>query len=158
MPGSEFFEAMMDFAATSAGSRGRWWRQMGDAARYARRDFECEPYYDPCYDPYYDSCAWPGSHCDPCEPPRSWCAPCPPPYEECDPCDDPCQINLKEVKEWLAQAKNERLRNLSEGEERTKEEAKLEGWMDSIIHSIKASRAAEAMRRKQWSRSSGRRW
>jgi hypothetical protein len=166
MPGGEFFGAMMDFAGSAAGSRGRWWRQMAEAAREASRDFDC----DPCYDP----CAWPQSYCDPCEPQWSWryacpphcdpCEPqwpwrnaCPPHYEPCDPCDDPCHVNLKEVADWLKKAKDEKLKDLPEPE-KEREGARLDCWIDSIIHSIKANRAAEAMRRKKWSRTSDGCW
>ena len=84
MPGSEFFEAMMQFAASTAGSRERWWEGIADAARYARRDYMCgDPCYDPCapHPSYCDPCAPPPSSCDPCAP--SWCDPCAPQYDCC---------------------------------------------------------------------------
>jgi hypothetical protein len=166
MPGSEFFETMMNFAASAAGSRGRWWQGMADAARYARKDYSC---YDPCYDP----CSPYPYYCDPCEPP-----PCPPPRSCCDPCD-PCepqhgrqgvreapdQIDLKRVREALDKDRDQQLRSLYDGKEprnaehaeelkrefeRTK--AKLDAATDAVIHDVKLARVTEAMRRKQWSR------
>ena len=183
MPGSEFFEAMMNFAASAAGSRGRWWQGMADAARYARKDYSC---YDPCYDPcppypyYCDPCAPPWSYCDPCEPP-----PCPPPRSCCDPCDpcesqygrqgvreEPDQINLKQLREKLDKATAEQLKSLddeihearkAEHADRVNEltseyaraKAKLDAATDAVIHDVKLARVTEAMRRKQWSRGSG---
>ena len=59
MPGSEFFEAMMNFAASAAGSRGRWWQGMADAARYARKDYSVlRPLLRPLRPISY--------YCDPC--------------------------------------------------------------------------------------------
>jgi hypothetical protein len=151
MPGGEFFEAMMDFAGSAAGSRGRWWSQMAEAARDARRDYDCDPCYDPCYDP----CEWPRSYCDPCAPQWPGRYPCPPYHEQCDPCDDSCHVNLKEVMDWLKKAKEDKLKDSSDPDA---EGARLDCWIDSIIHCIKANRAAEAMRRKKWSRGSDRCW
>jgi hypothetical protein len=174
MPGSEFFEAMMNFAASAAGSRGRWWQGMADATRYARKDYSC---YDPCYDPCHP---YP-SYCDPCAPPWSYRDPCePPPRSCCDPCDpcepqhgrqgireEPDQIDLKRVREALDKDRDERLK-LHEGKEpRNAEHAaelkreyettkfKLNAATDAVIHDIKLARVAEAMRRKQWSRGPG---
>ena len=78
-----FFEAMMRFAASGAGFRERLWREMADAAHYARRD-----YCDPCapYPYYCDPCPPPWSYCDPCAPYSQACDPCPPPWSRCDPC------------------------------------------------------------------------
>jgi hypothetical protein len=183
IPGGEFFEAMMNFAASAAGSRGRWWQGMADAARYARKDYSCnDPCYDPCppYPYYCDPCAPPWSYCDPCEPP-----PCPPPRSCCDPCDpcesqygrqgvreEPDQINLKQLREKLDKATAEQLKSLddeihearkAEHADRVNEltseyaraKAKLDAATDAVIHDVKLARVTEAMRRKQWSRGSG---
>jgi hypothetical protein len=196
VPGSEFFEAMMQFASSAAGSRSGWWQRMADATRYARRDYMCgDPYYDSCapYPPYCDPCA--PSYCDPCAP--SYCDPCAPSY--CDPCApsacDPCapdSIDLKALKGYLGVAvdiklapKRKEVSDLGatlaalggksdpdskkEHEEVAKkladatrelmtETAKAEAETDAVIHAVKLSRVAEAMRRKQWSRGSGRRY
>src|SRR5271155_3227194 len=123
MPGSEFFEAMMQFAASTAGFRGRLWRGMADAARYARKDYMGgDPYYDPCapYPPYCDPCAPPPSWCDPCPPPSSYCDPCDPRYcDPCDPrygrrgrCEEPDCIDLRELGESLKAARDEKLKTL----------------------------------------------
>ena len=138
--GSEFFEAMIQFAASAAGSRGRWWQGMADAARYARKDYSCnDPCYDPCppYPYYCDPCAPPWSYCDPCEPP-----PCPSPRSYCDPCDpcepqhgrqgvreEPDQINLKELRETLDKAAAElKLKSLDDGTSiRSDEDAEHDG-------------------------------
>jgi hypothetical protein len=181
--GGEFFETMMNFAAAAAGSRGRWWQGMADAARYSRKDYSC---YDPCYDPcspnpsYCDPCPPPWSYCDPCEPP-----PCPPPRSCCDPCDpcepqhgrhglreEPDQINLKHLRETLDKATAEQLKSLEDRideareakqvdrvNELTREHAraksKADAATDAVIHDVKLARVTEAMRRKQWSRGSG---
>ena len=183
IPGGEFFEAMLQFAASAAGSRGRWWQGMADAAHYARKDYSCyDPRYDPCppYPYYCDPCAPPWSYCDPCEPP-----PCPPPRSCCDPCDpcepqhgrhgvreEPDQINLKQLRETLDKAAAEKLnpldrdiheaRNAEDADrvnELTREyaraKAKLDAATDAVIHDVKLARVTEAMRRKQWSRGSG---
>jgi hypothetical protein len=183
IPGGEFFETMMNFAAAAAGSRGRWWQGMADAARYSRKDYSC---YDPCYDPcspnpsYCDPCPPPWSYCDPCEPP-----PCPPPRSCCDPCDpcepqhgrhglreEPDQINLKHLRETLDKATAEQLKSLEDRideareakqvdrvNELTREHARAksraDAATDAVIHDVKLARVTEAMRRKQWSRGSG---
>jgi hypothetical protein len=164
MPGSEFFEAMMQFAASTAGFRERWWESMADAARYARRDYMCG---DPCYDPCYcDPCAPPPSYCDPCAP--SWCYgdPCAPQYDRCEKSD---LVDIKGLSETLKASAEHKLRSLhdevnnaAEGspdkeekaKEYAKEKAKAEAANDAIIHAVKLARVAEAMRRKQWSRGS----
>jgi hypothetical protein len=163
MPGSEFFEAMMQFAASTAGFRERWWEGMADAARYARRDYMCS---DPCYDP----CAPRPSYCDPCAP--SWCTydPCAPQYDCCEPSD---LVDIKGLSETLKESTEHKLRSLSDDvdkaegaakEDKAKEyaeaKAKAEAASDAIIHAVKLARVAEAMRRKQWSRGSqsGRRY
>ena len=173
MPGSEFFEARMNFAASAAGSRGRWWQGMADAARYARKDYMCG---DPCYDP----CAPHPSYYDPCPPPRSYCDPCPPPWSYCDPYDprycDPCErpygrhgpreepdpINIKELRTTLEAAREKKLEEIKKGLEGTDPEkaakefaieaAKAEAAIDAVIHDVKLARVTEAMRRKRWSR------
>jgi hypothetical protein len=180
MPGSEFFEAMMNFASSAAGSRGRWWQGMADAARYTRKDYSCnDPCYDPCapYPSYCDPCAPPWSYCDPCEQP-----PCPPPRSYCDPCEpehgrhgvreEPDQINLKHLRETLDKATAEQLKLLDHRineareakqadrvNELTREyaraKAKADAATDAVIHDVKLARVTEAMRRKQWSRGSG---
>jgi hypothetical protein len=183
IPGGEFFETMMNFAAAAAGSRGRWWQGMADAARYSRKDYSCN---DPCYDPcspnpsYCDPCPPPWSYCDPCEPP-----PCPPPRSCCDPCDpcepqhgrhglreEPDQINLKHLRETLDKATTEQLKSLEERIDEAREakqvdrvneltteyaraKAKADAATDAVIHDVKLARVTEAMRRKQWSRGSG---
>jgi hypothetical protein len=165
MPGGEFFEAMMRFAASTAGFRGRWWREMADAARYARRDY-CDP------------CAPPWSYCDPCPPPHSYCEPCPPHWSHCDPCpphdrrgvSEPSDaINLKELRATLEAGKEDKLKDkkkaLEEAKERRDTElvskltnelayetAKADAAIDTVIHDVKLARVAEAMRRKKWSR------
>src|ERR1700722_18048534 len=131
IPGGEFFETMMNFAAAAAGSRGRWWQGMADAARYSRKDYSC---YDPCSPnpSYCDPCPPPWSYCDPCEPPQSYCDPCEPPQSYCDPCEprrsycDPCDpreskygrsglreepdlINLKDLRTTLEEAREKKL-------------------------------------------------
>ena len=188
VPGSEFFEAMMQFASSAAGSRSGWWQRMADATRYARRDYMCgDPYYDSCapYPPYCDPCA--PSYCDPCAP--SYCDPCAP--SACDPCA-PDLIDLKALKGYLGVAveiklaqKRKDVAELKEkiglladkSDENSKKEhdeaakkladltrelmtetAKAEAETDAVIHAVKLSRVAEAMRRKQWSRGSGRRY
>jgi Fe-S-cluster formation regulator IscX/YfhJ len=148
LPGSEFFEAMAGFAASTAGFRERWWRQMADAARYARRDSD---YCDPCYDP----CAPRWSHCDPCAPPWDRCEPCPP-YEACDPCGDPQQINMKELRQLLCKMEEAYLKD--QPDESGERKKKIDAWIDEMIHDVKLARVAEAMRRKQWSRGGERRW
>jgi hypothetical protein len=163
MPGSEFFEAMMQFAASTAGFRERWWEGMADAARYARRDYTCG---DPCYDP----CAPHPSYCDPCAPPPSYCDPCAPQYDRCEESD---LVDIKGLSETLKAFTEHKLKSLSDDvdkaegaakEEKAKEyakvKAKAEAANDAIIHAVKLARVAEAMRRKQWSRGSqsGRRY
>jgi hypothetical protein len=180
IPGGEFFETMMNFAAAAAGSRGRWWQGMADTARYARKDYGCN---DPCYDScspnpsYCDPCPPPWSYCDPCEPP-----PCPPPQSYCDPCEpqhgrhglreEPDQINLKHLRETLDKATAEQLQLLDDRineareakqadrvNELTREyaraKAKADAATDAVIHDVKLARVTEAMRRKQWSRGPG---
>ena len=166
MPGGDFFEAMMRFAASTAGFRGRWWREMADAARYAQRDY-CDP------------CAPPWSYCDPCPPHHGYCEPCPPPWSHSDSCpprhechgdSEPSDaINLKELRATLEAGKEHRLKDkkkaLEEANERhdtesvhklTKElayeTAKADAAIDTVIHDVKLARVAEAMRRKKWSR------
>jgi hypothetical protein len=172
MPGGEFFESMMNFAASAAGSRGRWWQAMADAAHYARKDYMCG---DPCYDPCYDPCAPNPAYCDPCAPPQSYCDPCAPQQSYCDPCAtqyDRCEelelVNIKGLSEALRSFAEQKLKKLSDdldkAEDGTKEEkvkeyarvkAKTEAANDAVIHAVKLARVAEAMRRKQWSRGSG---
>jgi hypothetical protein len=166
------FEAMMQFAASTAGFRERWWEGMADAARYARRDYMCgDPCYDPCapYPSYCDPCAPPPSYCDPCVP--SWCDPCAPQYDCCEASD---LVDIKGLSEILKASTEHKLRSLSDDvdkaesaaakEEKEKEyakvKAKAEAANDAIIHAVKLARVAEAMRRKQWSRGSqsGRRY
>jgi hypothetical protein len=168
MPGSEFFEAMMAFAASTAGFRERWWRGMADAARFARKDYV---FCDPCYDP----CAPHPSYCDPCPPPWSYCDPCEPRY--CDPCEgphgrrssreEPDLINIKKLRETLEAArhkeldeKRNELNQLKDDPEKAAklahelaiQTAKTEAAIDAVIHDVKLARVTEAMRRKQWSR------
>jgi hypothetical protein len=134
----------MNFAASAAGSRGRLWQGMADAARYARRDYMCgDPCYDPCvpYPSYCDPCAPPQSYCDPCATPWSYCDPCAPPQPYCDPCAtpwsycDPCapdSIDLKVLKDYLALAVE--LKLAQKGKEITELEAyikTLEGKPES---------------------------
>ncbi|MGH9676403.1 MAG: hypothetical protein ACRD36_04815 [Candidatus Acidiferrum sp.] len=181
MPGSEFFEAMMQFAASTAGFRGRWWREMADAARYARKDYMCR-------DPYCDPCPPRWSYSDPCDPDPSYCDPCPPPWSYCDPCSQPYErrgfheepdlINIKELRTTLENATKFKLApKYAELEELKKKDpgtltsaqkleieelekklpylaAKAEAANDAVIHDVKLARVAEAMRRKQWSRGS----
>ena len=157
-PGTDFFEAMLDIAASTAGSRGYWWRQMAEAARYARRDFA---YGDPCYEP------WPSrySHCDPCEPPwrrwepcppKDWYDPCAPSSDCCDPCAEPGEIDLKELKQILEKGEADRLQQMhddgSSDEDVRKEKERIDGWIDQILHVVRLARTAEAMRQKKWSR------
>ena len=175
MPGGDFFEAMMRFAASTAGFRGRWWREMADAARYARRDY-CDPYTP--YPYACDPCAPPWSYCDPCPPHHGYCEPCPPPWSNCDPCppherrgvSEPSDaVNLKELRATLEAGKEDKLKDkkkaLEEAKERrdtelvsklTKELAyeaeKADAAIDTVIHDVKLARVAEAMRRKKWSR------
>jgi hypothetical protein len=175
MPGSEFFEAMINFAASAAGSRGRLWQGMADAARYARRDYMCD---DPCYDPCYDPCGPYPSYCDPCAPPQPYCDPCATPWSYCDPCA-PQQVRpgceewdlvdikgLRETLEGFAKQKLQKLADEVDGvdgaaakAEKLKEyetaKAKAEAANDAIIHAVKLARVAEAMRKKQWSRGPG---
>jgi hypothetical protein len=174
IPGSEFFEAMLQFAASAAGSRGRWWQGMADATRYARKDYSCN---DPCYDP----CPPYPYHCDPCVPPWSYCDPCEPRRSYCDPCDpreskygrsglreEPDLINLKDLRTTLEEAREKKLGEMrkelvgADSERAAKlakelaiEAAKTEAVIDAVIHDVKLARVAEAMRRKQWSRGSG---
>jgi hypothetical protein len=168
MPGSEFFEAMMQFAASTAGFRERWWEGMADAARYARREYMCgDPCYDPCapHPSYCDPCAPPSSYCDPCAP--SWCAP------QYDRCEESDLVDIKGLSETLKTFTEHKLKPLSDDvdkaqgaakEEKAKEyakvKAKAEAANDAIIHAVKLARVAESMRRKQWSRGSqsGRRY
>lgn len=168
-PGGEFFESMLRFAASAAGFRGRWWREMADAARYARRDFMWR-------DPYCDPCAPPWSCCDPCAPypsycppPWSYCDPCPP-YERREDCEAPDPINIKELRTTLEAHKNDKLKDKREElkkaespesrdaekadklrKELAYEAAKEDAIIDAVIHDVKLARVAEAMRRKQWS-------
>jgi hypothetical protein len=173
MPDGGFFESMMRFAASTAGFRGRLWREMAEAARYAQRD-----YYEP-YAPhprYYDS--WPPgwSYGDPY-------AQRPPPWSSCDPRapsderradsepSDP--VNLKELKATLEAAKEEKLKKkqaaLEEAEsselgkkspelvdklrkELAQERSKADAAIDAVIYGVKMARVAEATRRKKWSR------
>jgi hypothetical protein len=171
MPGSEFFKAMMQFAASTAGFRERWWEGMADAARYARSDYMCG---DPCYDPCYDPCAPHPSYCDPCAPPPPYCDPCAPSWCYCDPCApqyDCCEasdlVDIKGLSETLKASTEEKLKSLADDvdraegaakEEKAKEyskaKAKAEAASDAIIHAVKLARVAEAMRQKQWSRGS----
>jgi len=176
MPGSEFFEAMMQFAASAAGSRERWWEGMAEAARHARRDYMCG---DPCYDPcaprpsYCDPCCPPPSYCDPCAPPRSYCDPCAPQYARHGPSEESDLIDIKGLSEALKASAEKKLQHLSDEAdkaegvakaEKAKEyvnaKAKAEAANDAIIHAVKLARVADAMRRKQWSRGSrsGRRY
>jgi hypothetical protein len=164
-PGSEWFEAMWRFAASAAGARGRWWRSMADAARYARRDY-CDPYCDPCPPPWSncDPCAPYPPYCDPCPPPWPHCDPCPPPYGRRGACEAPDPIKLKALRETLENDRDDKLRKKREelqraetSEDKIKKElaeerAKLEAVVDAVIHDVKLARVAEAMRRKQWSR------
>jgi hypothetical protein len=175
IPGSEFFEAMMNFAASAAGSRGRWWEGMADATRYARRDMCGDPCYDPCAaHSYCDPCPPPRSHCDPCPPPWSYCDPCDPrycdpyerPYERRGPREEPDPINLAKLREQLQAARQRELDDLqikiekaTDNSEKAKlmkelevEAAKTEAAIDAVIHDVKLARVTEAMRRKQWSR------
>jgi hypothetical protein len=167
MPGSEFFEAMMQFAASAAGSRGRWWRGMADAARYARNDYMCgDPCYDPCapHHSYCDPCPPYWSYCDPCEPRH--CDPCEWPYERRSPREEPDPINIKELRATLEAARATKLQELQNEINKIKdpekagklahdlavETAKTEAAIDAVIHDVKLARVTEAMRRKQWSR------
>jgi hypothetical protein len=163
MPGGEFFEAMMQFAASTAGFRERWWEGMADAARYGRRDYMGgDPCYDPCYDPcaphpsYCDPCALPPSYCDPCAP-WSYCDPCAPQY---DRCEEPDVVDIKGLSEILKAFTEAKLKSLSDDVDKAEVKAKAEAASDAIIHAVKLARVAEAMRRKQWSRGSqsGRRY
>jgi hypothetical protein len=163
-PGSEFFESMLRFAASTAGSRGRWWREMADAARYARRDYaRHDPYFDPYPPPwsYSDPCAPYPSYCDPHERRGDWKAEAPDP------------INIKDLRATLEKDKEDKLKDkrkaLQDAEssqghnselanklrkELTHEAAKADAVIDAVIHDVKLARVAEAMRRKQWSRGS----
>ena len=180
MPGGGFFESMMRFAASSAGFRERWWREMADAAHYARRDYcdPCAPYpysSDPCPPPwsYRDPCAPYSQACDPCPPPWSCCDPCAPQYEHREGSETADSINLKELRATLVAGKDERLRKLQRALEEAEssefakkspeviekmkrdfiyERSKAEAAVDAVIHDVKLARVAEAMRRKKWSR------
>ena len=121
MPGAEFFEAMMRFAASSAGFRERLWRDIADATHYARRDYcdpcapypyACDPY--PCPPPWAcpDPCAPYPQACDPCPPPRSGCDPCAPQYERREGSETADSINLKELRATLEAGRDERVRKL----------------------------------------------
>ena len=161
----------MRFAASSAGFRERLWREMADAAHYARRDYcdPCAPY------PYSgDPCAPYSYSCDPCPPPwSSCCDPCAPQYEHREGSETADSINLKDLRATLEAGKDERLRKLrmaleeAESSELAKkspeviekmkrdfvyERAKAEAAVDAVIHDVKLARVAEAMRRKKWSR------
>jgi hypothetical protein len=174
MPDGGLFESMMRFAAGAAGFRGGIWREMADAARYARRDWcdPCAPYPYPY--PYgCDPCPPPWSSCDPCAPPRSHCDPCQPPHERCEDSEAPDAINLKELRATLEAGKHERLKKLQAALEEAErsdlantspelitklrkdlayERSKAEAAIDAVIHDVKLARVTEAMRRKTWSR------
>lgn len=163
-PGSEFFESMLRFAASTAGFRGRWWREMADAAHYARRDHMR-------HDPYCDPSPPPWSYCDPCASYPSHCDPCPPPYWRRGVSEAPDPINIKELRATLEADKEDKLKekrkaleaaekraDASEADKLRKEvayeAAKADAVIDAVIHDVKLARVAEAMRRKQWSRGS----
>jgi hypothetical protein len=164
MPGGEFFEAMMHFAASTAGYRERWWREMADAARYARKDYMCR-------DSYWDPCAPYPSHCQPS--PWSYCDPCAPEHGRRDVSEAPDPINIKELRAALEADRNEKLRKIEAAlkqaesselankspelanklrKDLAEEAAKADAVIDAVIHDVKLARVAEAMRRKQWSR------
>ena len=177
----------MQFAASTAGFRERWWEGMAEAARLARRDYMCgDPCYDPCAphpaycDPcaprpfYCDPCCPPPSYCDPGAPPKSYCDPCAPQYARRGPSEELDLIDIKGLIEVLNASAEKKLRTLYEDavnaedvdakSEKAKKyanaKAKAEAANDAIIHAVKLARVAEAMRRKQWSRGSqsGRRY